>query len=257
MSSSNGVRSDEIGHISSRMESTIRIPQYFDNPQIWFQQVEAVFTIGNIVKEEAKYYHLLASLTPSILLSVQDQLTISSSTPYSDLKRRIIKLKQKSKAYHLQELLDQKNIGDLQPTEILQKIKRNVSELQSSSTNDNSLLIRNLFIRSLPSHIQLHLTTQNDKDVDDLAEMANLLMELSHNSTINTVTSQSELRESQLVAEISILREEINALKQRSFRDATNPTICYYHNRFGSKAIKCQQPCKWNKNTSGKGTGSL
>ena len=191
MSFSNGVRSDEIGHISSRMDSTIRISQYFDNPQIWFQQVEAIFTIGNIVKEEAKY--LLARLTPSILLSVQDQLTISSSTPYSDLKRRIIKLKQKSKAYHLQELLDQKNIGDLQPTEILQKIKRNVSELQSSSTNDDSLLMRNLFIRSLPSHIQLHLTTRNDKNVDDIAEMANLLMKLSHNSTINKVTSLSEL----------------------------------------------------------------
>lgn len=100
---------------------------------------------------------------------------------------------------------------------------------------------------------------------------------LASTSTLNTSCSQqldndNTMRTciSELCQQISTLRNEINEIKQQRdyrgrprfrshtpsqrysrsavrSRSRTNPDMCWYHNRFGANANKCQKPCNYNQ----------
>ena len=243
--SKTGVRSDELLECNN---VTTKLPQYFDDAEMWFHQVEAVFRLSRITSETSKFLHVMASLPPAILIEFQEWFTESSNTPYSDLRRAMIKLRQVPISTHFDRLFNTTQLGDRRPTEHLRILRRHYQQLGMQSPNDH--ILRHVFLKSLPVDIQKHLTGRDSNSLDDLAKLADDLTKGTSQYTVNAADDPT--------TQIAQLTTEINLLKQRLNRaNSTNTdsfTTCYYHRTFGSAARKCQPPCDYN--SSGKAKGS-
>lgn len=142
----NGVRTVvlEGNHIAARF------PAYFDNPEIWFAQIEAIFQISRISQETTKYLHLIANLPSDMLSEFQEHLGNLSDTAYSDLKNAILGAKKKPVAYHISQLLGTKpHLGDRKPSQMLREMKFHFKQIEpNTDMNYNPILRMHLFNRS-------------------------------------------------------------------------------------------------------------
>ncbi|KAL1443203.1 hypothetical protein MTO96_030397 [Rhipicephalus appendiculatus] len=69
----------------SVMAAAIKNP----NPQVWFHQVEAQFSLYRIASETTRYYHVASVLPPDVASELSDVLSnLSDTTPYQHLKTK-------------------------------------------------------------------------------------------------------------------------------------------------------------------------
>ena len=108
-------------------------------------------------------------------------------------------------------------------------------------------------------------STRNDTPINDLAQLADKIMEVAipEVAAVSVQPNPSEIES--LRAEIIDLKQQLNSLKKVSRRArspyrrrSTSPapppqqssdTICWYHRTFGDSANKCQSPCSYQGNT--------
>lgn len=110
--------------------TSVRIPPFWkENPQLWFLQVESLFSLAGITRDETKYIHLVAKLDESILQFVSDiilsQVIVAK---YDALKTRLISNFQESEEVKLRKLLGGLQIGDMKPSHFLLKSRRKSSK---------------------------------------------------------------------------------------------------------------------------------
>jgi len=173
----NGVRSgvqdpNQINHVS------LKLPQFFENSKIWFTQIDSAFTLANITREQTKFLHLITALPGNILSEFAEFLNEETTTPYSDLKNRIIKSKKMSTTYHLEKLLENQAMGDRKPSDILRIMKRHFKEAEPGVNPNCSNLLRMKFLRTLPLQVQHAIIQHKDKTLDQLAEIADEHMDI-------------------------------------------------------------------------------
>ena len=130
-----------------------------------------------------------------------------------------------------------------------------------ASSIDKSFL-RELFLQRLPGNIRMVLaSTPDTTTIDDLAQLADKIMEVATPTiaAVNTPPIASEVE--QLRTEVARLKDAITSLsKSRSTTTRTargrspsphpraEPTLCWYHERFGDAARKCRPPCSKSGN---------
>ena len=241
-----GVRklTDETSHIQ------IKVPQYFNNPKIWFNQVDASFQLANIRNEKTKYFHLLTSLPPQLLEEYADLMDHHSTTPYSTLREAIIKDTAVSASYAASKLLQRQELGDRKPTQLLREMKRNFEIMEPGMDPNSSKILRYQFINNLPPNIQ-HMLIGSTASIDEIAELANQHAAIQSPSLFQI---EKMNRGSDSIA-IQNLQDQINAIKAKNADN--DSTLCYYHRRYGKDARKCQKPCAWkSSNAAGNGKGS-
>lgn len=115
--------------------SNIKIPPFWrDEPDIWFIQIEASFSIAKITKDEIKYHLLIANLDTSVLPFIADILRNPPNThKYEALKNRILALFGQSNEVKIRRLLKGQLLGDQKPSHFLQHLKNLAGNV---STND-------------------------------------------------------------------------------------------------------------------------
>ncbi|GFU35263.1 uncharacterized protein NPIL_290431 [Nephila pilipes] len=154
-----------------------------------------------------------------------------------------------------------------------------MKELAGTAINDDFL--RNLWLQRLPAEIQTILSVSSEK-LENLAKLADKIAEVRASPFTQNVygvsgrSEQSSDSPHSPLNEMVALRGEIAALSkqvERLSRDRSrnrshtrygkspyrsktpswrenyhyNDEFCYYHNRFGSKAKKCREPCTFAK----------
>ena len=245
------------------INSLPRIPPFWKpNPTLWFQQLEAVLNASNIPTQGKQRFQLVvANLDFDILQQVQEQLADQS---YTKLKKRLIEIYTESEFKRVQKFLEPRQLGDETPSALLRQLKALSNDLYPES------LIRNLWIRSLPAHIQAGVVTSQSQDLDKLAQLADSLAELGKsNSTIDQIDPLLEIR-----TELSALKKDLTELHNKKpspqyfHKDKANYSprkysgttdgnqkhneltqgICFYHLKFGKKARKCSKGCKFAEN---------
>ena len=242
-----GVRTDllESNHIAARF------PTYFEEPTIWFAQIEAVFRISGITRDSTKFAHLLSNLPASVLMDFQDMVTSTSTTAYEDLKQSIIRRSSKSSDFHVQQLFNIQKTESASMT--LSKLRRHLKAINARSDPETDPFLRTAFLNTLSIETRRHLILQNDQSLTHLATLADRLESLRTDGVINQIAQASPTSEA-ISSEIDgmrqtivDLRNEINAIKRSNQPSTKSSEFCYYHKRFGSKAIKCLQPCNWSQ----------
>ncbi|GBM87074.1 hypothetical protein AVEN_117921-1 [Araneus ventricosus] len=242
----------------------VKIPPFWiDKPEIWFYQVEAQFKISAITAEEAKFNYLISQFYPKFLENVWNITRNDSQTKYTDSKFRLLNLFKENKNERIQRLITGIDLGDLKPSQLLQK-------LRSVATSDVSeKLIKTLWLGKLPDSIK-NILIVSKEDIDSLAIMADKICDMSSKTEIYSTSDENSSNE--LLDRVINLEQQISALCIRTgarpitrnnnyFRNRSrsrsnrhhdfNPKgkLCYFHFRFGTKCFpeKCQPPCSWNQ----------
>ena len=216
---------------------SLKLPEFWINsPEVWFARVEAQFGTKNITEDQTKYDYTVSALDFRTAEEIQGLLVNPpEKNKFTEIKTALIKAFGKSQAQKDAELLNLGGLGDRRPTALLRKI--------NALNDDPVTLKRALFLLNLPTDLRSILAGQDFPNIDKMAEAADriwetrasstpILAECSHADQINAFSKPSSFTSKQQ--------------KHPPRRD--NPTsadICYYHQRFGSKARRCDTGCKF------------
>ena len=244
----------------------LKLPPFWPaDPHVWFAQVEAQFDTRNVTSQRTKYHYVISSLSPDVASEVRDLIiTPPATNQYKALKETLIERTAASQQLRLQQLLQGEQLGDRKPSQLL---RRMVQLLGDQASEHTSVLLKELFFQRLPPNVRMILaSTPGNNTVQDLATLADKIMEVTGNvppSPINTVSAP----DGQLVAELTKLREEVAHLKKLVRSNSHSPSrnrshthsrssrsgspsqaqqstdLCWYHQRFGDHARQCRKPC--------------
>ena len=207
----------------------LKLPTFWTaEPEVWFAQTEAQFAARDpaIVADLTKYNYVVAALDNTTATEVKALLLHPPATQkYDTLKAALIKAYGKSQATKDTELLSLNGLGDRRPSALLRHIR---------GLNANpATLLRAVFLAQMPPEVRRVLAASKS-DLDGLAEEADLIVEAGQPGP-------------------GIVAVAAPATRPSSSRPPPDPTnsqsdLCIYHQRFGSKAKRCRNPCAWPGN---------
>ena len=239
---------------------SVKLPPFWpSDPEIWFAQVEATFTTRRITSEKTRFDYVIASLSPEVATEIRDLiLKPPEATPYTVLKEQLIRRTAASEQRRLQQLFNAEELGDRKPTQLLRRMQQLLGD--RASTTDSTFL-RELFLQRLPSNVRMVLASaKTTATLEELAELADKVVEVA-TPTVAATSAPHPFPE--ILTEIEQLRGEVQKLQasvrslarqsrgrshSRSRQHSPAPqeqTICWYHQKYGSNAKKCTQPCNY------------
>lgn len=247
-----------------------RIPEFWcDQPRLWFAQCEAVLSSQKL-GDEAKFNLLLPKLGKQVIEQVSDIVLNPPAThKYETLKNRLLAVYEESENRQFQKLLGEMELGDQKPSQFLRRMR----DLARNKIPDETL--RSMWQGHLPTSVRAVLAVSEVKDLDNLAAIADKIMETTRPLQAAEVNCQAEKSDdtSFLMSQIAKLSVKVMKLErsrpryrsarcnwrrrttssgrsvseQRRPRSELSKWLCFYHHRFGVKAKKCVEPCAWNK----------
>ena len=114
---------------------------------MWFAQVEAQFSTRGITVERTKYDYIIAALSPDTAMEVRDLiLNTPADTPYTVLKRELIRRTAGSNQQKLQRLFNEVELGDQKPSQLLRRMRQ-----LWPGGDTNEALLREQFLQRLPN----------------------------------------------------------------------------------------------------------
>lgn len=231
---------------------------FTEAPRAWFNLLEIQFLEAGIVNQNDQWIKAAIGLAKckEIATRVSDLLEArEDKDPYTKLKRNVLERLERSAEAKLEALIDATDRGDCKPSDYLRKLR---SLAPTSDVSEK--LVKRALLKSLPSQLRLILETiSNSQSLDEVAKIADQIIEKQPNMVdeINNNVKPVNNHDSQ----IAELRAELEALKARDGpRQTRKPKykkrethdrngVCYFHQKFKSKARKCLLPCTYKADT--------
>ncbi|KYN14011.1 PREDICTED: uncharacterized protein LOC108766199 [Trachymyrmex cornetzi] len=240
------------GHIH---RVALKIPPFWaDKPELWFAQLEGQFTLGSITADATKYAYVLSHIETKHAKEIKDLITKPPEhDKYENIKKALIQRLSLSQEQQIRQLLEHEEMGDRRPSQFL----RHLQALANSAIPEQ--LLRTLWMGRLPSQLQAILATRSADKLDEVAEQADKIHEVSCRATtvasIQPANMEQQIRE--LTKQVASLKGQLSrAHTQRKVRERSRSRSrgktdeegkCFYHRRFKEKAKKCTQPCNFKK----------
>jgi hypothetical protein len=198
----------------------LKLPAFWTlQPHVWFVQAEAQFHLRNITQDTTKYYYVISSLDQSTASRMLDVISHPpQDNKYEDLKQKLLSTFSLSSRDRANRLLHFRAAGDSRPSEIMDEI------LSLLDGHKPCMLAEQIFLEQLPEDIRLQISEEDFKDPRAVALRADILWAAKQQSPMQTIN-------------------KITTNKKDQKQKETQPGWCYFHNRFGDKARKCQPPC--------------
>jgi len=255
----------------------LRIPEFTPtDPELWFSIMDRSFQAAGITTDSTKFGYALTAIGPRYTLEVRDIIMNPPTVnAYQTLRTELVKRISLSQEHKTRQLLEHEEIGDRKPSQFL----RHLRQLAGNVVGDG--VLRTIWISRLPTHVQPHLVTRANDTIDQLADIADAIMEATrapaaqvtevvpHTATpaniqANLQISQMQMQQRILLEQIATLQETIKTVqlsnrsrnfdrrrsRSRSRSRSTNRekiSTCWYHSTFGQAAQKCQPPCSMQK----------
>ncbi|XP_050535097.1 uncharacterized protein LOC126902115 [Daktulosphaira vitifoliae] len=192
---------------------------------------------------------------------VEDIITNPPPTErYKHLRAKLVERLSISEEQRVRQLINEEELGDRKPSQFL----RHLRSLAGTTTLQDNIL-RQLWLRRLPSHAQAILTAQSELPLDKVAELADKIVEVqpAPSQFAHAVATTNNKKELDVLAAIEALTKQVSELcakrPQRSrsrSRNRSNVELtngkgwCWYHSTYGEKAAKCKAPCKYQENSN-------
>jgi hypothetical protein len=248
----------------------VKLPDFWvRDPKMWFSQAEAQFRRGRITMESSKYDHVLMKLPEEVVMSVRALISEIEADPalqatsYQLLKDALLSSYGKTKWQMAYALLDHPDLGDRRPSVMMAEML----SLRFETSAPDSLFLA-LFLRRLPSSIRDHLAAVDHKTATEMASHAVILWDARNSASVAAVSDS--------LAAVSVRSASPRASRspdrrarspdrhrdkkgQQHYRHPTpgrqdnrsnnsNRRLCFYHDQYGVKALKCHAPCSWTEN---------
>lgn len=266
----NSSASEDISRIN---HVALKLPTFWMNDvSLWFNQAEAQFSIANATSSTLKFNHTLSVLPQEVASQVRDVIVSSStsSDPYSDLKSALISRNTISEKQKLHQLFSKEELGDRKPSAMLRDMQR---ILGPKADSFDKAMFKELFLQNLPTSVQKVLATlPHSITLDILATTADQVMEVHslNPQTIQHVSNSEKSQIDNLTSKIGELCQLFS--KDRSRFRSSSPSdrsrrprsksrsksrnrskFCFYHDRFGKAARKCNSPCSFSNSGNHQG----
>jgi hypothetical protein len=232
--------------------------------------------LAGISSERTKFLHVISQLDQRHATEVEDIITSPSERdPYTTLRTELVKQSSPSTEQRIRKLLTVEEIGDRKPSQFLRY-------LRSLAPDVSENVLRSVWTSRLPHNVQSFLAGQNETNLDAAALCADRVSEVgvqpalaSVDQTPDNATLTQEVAElSCQVAALGAGQDRLHAIfkelshnprdrgptrqvsrpafenrrpSSRSPRGDQAPTICWYHRRYGARALKCTQPCAYRQ----------
>lgn len=241
----------------------VKLPDFWRNdPAMWFAQAEAQFALSGVVRDHTKFYHIVAKVDQGIICHISDLVADPpEQNKYPAVKARLISRFEVSPQGKLEQLLGSCDLGDMRPTHLLAKMQ----EL-STGLNVNAELLKMLFLQRMPGNVKAILTI-SDGSLSKLAEMADKMLESSlsvaavgsgssSRQAVSSARDPDETSTNDLHEQVAFLTAEVRRLQSRSTSRSRSVSrsgrsmdeVCWYHKKYGTRATRCREPCKFSKN---------
>lgn len=262
--------SSSVASENTEMAARVPFPAFkTDDIEAWFRRVEHWFTFNKVTTEKDKFALIASQIENSTVANLEEMLNPKEETPYGDLKKKIISIFEATTTAKINNLLSGCKLGDLKPSQLLSEMKR-----LGGNVGDD--ILRNLWSKRLPIHVQTVVAAATKLSLEEVAVVADTVIDVvgTPSSIVSQVTGnnnqQALHQENQATktSEIDELRAAINQLT-KSFRDMQSNRsrsksrdnqkkrdqsvpykppenrICRYHRKFGEKAWLCTKPCSF------------
>lgn len=168
----------------------VKLPPFWtENPELWFYQTEAQFSVAKIRSDRNKYDHVIAALPLEVISNIFD---IIQNPPldnlYNQLKQKLIKRFTASEEQRLDKLLSVSEIGNRKPSEFF----RALSVIAGGSTLVNRELLLKIWKRRLPKNILIAITASGKSQCDDILDLADQVWETYNDINISALGSSNE-----------------------------------------------------------------
>lgn len=271
--------SQEVGGISL----SLRVPPFWrDRPRMWFISFEAA--THDLKRSQAQLAQMvIAQLEKQDVEQIADLLyNPPNQQQYDILKERLISVYEESEGRQFQKLLQEMELGDQKPSQLLRRMRNLARDKVPDST------LRLMWMNHLPPQVRSVLvvsdTISKTAALDELALLADKMMEQSQEiSAVSATPSTQKSSDVQFILEeIRKLSLEVAELKatqrsypthsrsRRPYRSRNRSTVphrsnsrmrgespspnalpyCYYHRRFGIDARRCTTPCSFKNENS-------
>lgn len=262
-----------------------RLPEFWaEMPRLWFAQTESI--LGPQKQgDEAKFNLVVAKLGRDALQQVSDILLSPPATgKYDAIKERLLQTYEESASRQFQKLVSEMELGSQKPSQLLRRMRD-----LGRNTQVSEQTLHNLWIARLPNSMRAVLTVSQDQTLENLANIADKIMENIKSNEIAEICSSptvcSQIPVSDILKQMHNLNLEVAALREevqnhrrseqrgRGFerghapyrgrwrsrsrsRMNNNPNwLCRFHYKYREKATKCEKPCAW-KSTSSSSSGA-
>lgn len=212
-------------------------------PKMWFVQFEAVMGPQH-QSEQVKYDMVLSKLGKDELSQVGDLISNPPEQQrYTALKTRLLKIYQASVEAQFNKLVSEMDLGQQRPSQLLAKMKELAKN--SGTTGDT---VKNLWLSRLPAWVRAILATnKEDTKLDDLAEMADKIMDNLRHGELAAVDGSTGTSSSAPTAVVDANMELVTQLRNMALELKT------LRNEVSSMSGRRQYrrgPRRWNSNRS-------
>ena len=226
--------------------------------------------------------HVLAAIPATIFPQMSTWLDAKGddAIEYQDLKAFLLQKFSPSAERRIQMILDLSNqpLGDQRPSDALTEM-RSLCRLPPDDTGTSAKIdvLLALWLRRLPTPVRSTITNFASYDDDNLAKRADSLLDAQAASNPPSLIATASMGPPDEddppydTVAVASPAQHFNASKRHfnrpvaqtphphsqqntsstpsSFRKSISTSrSCYYHERFGPTAKKCQHPCIWSKN---------
>ncbi|XP_045763682.1 uncharacterized protein LOC123879823 [Maniola jurtina] len=168
-----------------------RIPEFWrEMPRLWFAQFEATIAPQK-QGDECRFQLVVSKLNREALQQVADIIYSPPETnKYQVLKERLLQVYEESPERQFQRLVGELDLGTQKPSQLLRRMKELA---RNSKASDET--VKNLWITRLPVPVKTVLAASQDQQVDNLAAIADKVMENMQPITGETAAVSSETPE--------------------------------------------------------------
>ncbi|CAN7980431.1 unnamed protein product, partial [Ixodes pacificus] len=252
----------------------VKLPPFWaDSPEVWFAQVEAQFSLARITQDRTRYDYVVAHLDSRYANEIRDILdNPPAANLYQHLKTELTRRLSLSEDQKVRQLIHSAELAERKPSQFLRHMRA-----LAGNTQVHDFFIWTLWLQRLPPHVQAILQAQPTLPLDQLAEIADRVIEVSVPPLSPTVHAVgAPLDTTELAHRIDDITRQLSSIQRRldqspptrpryrsQSRDRnTGPSQqprdssrCYYHRRFGDRARQCRPPC--SAGHQGNANGSL
>jgi hypothetical protein len=151
---------------------------------MWFTQLEGQFALANITQDTTKFYYVIFHLDNKYAVEVEDVITNPLPAGHHErINPELIRRLSFSEEQCIRQLMIHEEMGDRRPTQFL----RHLRTLAGPSVPSDFL--RTLWTNRLPPTVQAIIATQAHVALDDVAQLADKIVEVAPPPCVTHVSS--------------------------------------------------------------------
>ena len=152
----------------------VKLPDFWsDDPDLWFLHAESAFRNAQVTQSRTKFDYAVQKLPQNVMVSVRSLVLNSaatSSTPYEDLKAKLVASYTLSRCQRVSKLIHHPALGDRRPTALMDAMLALLPEDEVPGS-----LFLGLFLERLPVEMRDHLVAKDFKNPSEMALHADKL----------------------------------------------------------------------------------